>query len=138
MSVQGKLTFTMLIAVSAVLLISGCRDLGSEPATPMVTPPVVGATVSFQNNVKPILARYGCTGCHGGTNGLYVDAVSQLKQGGIHGPAITPLSSAGSLLVKKISPTPPFGDRMPQGGPYLPDSLQQVISTWIDQGALDN
>lgn len=123
--------------VAAVVLVSGCKDLGSEPDVPLVTPPP-GTVVSFQTNVKPILARYGCTSCHGGTSGLYVDTVPHLKQGGFNGPAVTPLNSAGSLLVKKISATPPFGARMPQGGPYLPDSLQQVINRWIDQGALDN
>ena len=125
------------MVLAAVFLLGGCQDLGSEPGGSPVTPPP-GTVVSFQTNVKPILARYGCTSCHGGTSGLYVDTVPHLKQGGFNGPAVIPLNSAGSLLVKKISATPPFGDRMPQGGPYVPDSLQQVISRWIDQGAPDN
>ena len=33
---------------------------------------------------------------------------------------------------------PPFGDRMPQGGPYLPEATVAIIRTWIDQGAQDN
>jgi hypothetical protein len=40
--------------------------------------------------------------------------------------------------MKKMSPTPPFGDRMPQGGPYLSDSITAVIATWIKQGGKDN
>lgn len=123
--------------LAAVLLVGGCQDLGSEPQGSVVVPPL-GTTVSFQANVKPILARYGCTSCHGGTSGLYVDTVPHLKQGGLNGPAVVPLNSSASLLSKKVSTAPPFGSRMPQGGPYLPDSVQQVINRWIDQGALDN
>jgi hypothetical protein len=132
-----KSSLPVHVFVAAVLLAGGCTDLGNEPQVSTVTPPS-GTAVSFQTNVKPILQRYGCTSCHGGTSGLYVNTVPHLKQGGFNRPAVTPLNSAGSLLVKKISATPPFGDGMPQGGPYLPDSVQQVITKWIDQGALDN
>jgi len=130
-------TLFPVAATAFLVLVAGCKDFGSEPGYPPEVPPP-GATISFQNNVKPILTRYGCVSCHGGTSGLRVDTVPNLKRGGFNGPAVIPLNSAGSLLVKKISATPPFGDRMPQGGPYLPDSVQQVIKTWIDQGALDN
>jgi hypothetical protein len=51
---------------------------------------------------------------------------------------VVPGNSAGSLLVKKLSATPPFGVRMPDGGNPVPDSLVQKIKDWIDQGALDN
>lgn len=134
---KSRSWFPVPMFLATVLFVGGCKDLGSEPEGSVVTPPL-GTVVSFQTNVKPILARYGCTSCHGGTSGLYLDTVPRLKQGGFNGPAVIPLNSAGSLLVRKISATPPFGDRMPQGGPYLPDSLQQVINRWIDQGALDN
>jgi hypothetical protein len=90
------------------------------------------------NDVRPILARYGCISCHGGNGGLFVGTVEQLRQGGQHGPAVTPGNAAGSLIIQKLSSIPPFGDRMPQGGPYLPDSTVQVIRNWITEGALDN
>jgi len=106
---------------------------------------VVGVTVragttqvSFSQDVHPLLVQHGCTGCHGGTNGLTVETVADLLRGGNHGPAIVPGDGAGSILVKKISPNPPFGARMPQGGPFMPDASIATIRTWIDQGALNN
>lgn len=102
---------------------------------------VIGATTivrSFANDVLPRLSQYGCIGCHGGNGGLFVDTQPHLLQGGNHGPAVIAGNADGSILIKKISTTPPFGDRMPQGGPFLADSTIQVIKDWINQGALDN
>lgn len=94
--------------------------------------------VSYSRDVRPLLVQHGCTGCHGGTSGLTVGTVAALLVGGNHGPAVIPGDGAGSILVKKISPGPPFGSRMPQGGPFMPDVNIATIRTWIDQGALDN
>ena len=106
---------------------------------------VVGVTVrlsvtqvSFSQDVRPLFVQYGCTGCHGGTSGLTVGTVASLLAGGNSGPAIIPGNGAGSTLVKKISPGPPFGSRMPQGGPFMLEASIATIRTWIDQGALDN
>jgi hypothetical protein len=124
--------------LSLMYLSSGCMDEGSM-ITPELTPVVAGPdSVSFIRDIKPIFDRAGCTSCHGGNGGLYVSTVALIRQGGIHGPAVIPGDAANSILAQKISATPPFGDRMPQGGPYLPDSVQQVIRQWINQGALDN
>jgi hypothetical protein len=101
-------------------------------------PPPTNGDISFSLRVLPMFQRYGCTGCHGGTNGLTVGTVGQLLTGGVRGPAIVAGNSAGSLLIKKLSPTPPSGDRMPQGGPYLSADSIKVIRDWIDQGAKNN
>jgi hypothetical protein len=103
--------------------------------TPPSNPPPSEGTLTFSTNILPILQQRGCTGCHGGSGGLYVGSVTQLIQGGIHGAAVIPGDGAGSNIIKKLSSNPPFGDRMPQGGAYLPDSTIQVIKNWIDQGA---
>jgi hypothetical protein len=100
--------------------------------------PNTPADVSFQNDVRPLFNRYGCIGCHGGTNNLFVTSVTCLLRGGMNGPAIVPLKPENSILVQKIKPNPPFGDRMPQGGPYLKDAEIQIIVNWIKEGALDN
>jgi len=126
-----------LVLASSVIL-AGCQDLGMSPditSTPPVQPPPTETTLSYSANISPILQRYGCAGCHGGSGGLFVGSVTQLQTGGFHGPAIVVGNGAGSNIIKKLSSTPPFGDRMPQGGPYLPDSTIQVIKAWIDQGA---
>ncbi len=128
--------------LGALVLAAGCRDMGVEPVAvpPSPPPPVQTRTVSFSKDVRPVFAdpHVGCLGCHGGTNNLFVGTVADLLHGGLHGPAIVPGNSAGSLLIQKIGPTPPFGARMPFGGTPLPDSTIRMISAWIDQGALDN
>jgi hypothetical protein len=123
----------------ACLTLASCHDMGSNPFVPVVPPPPPPTkSVSFQNDVLPILENYGCTSCHGGTAGLTVGTVAGLEAGGLHGPAIVPGNADGSNIVRKISPNPPFGARMPQGGPYLDAATIQVIKDWINQGALDN
>ena len=121
-------------AVSGVVsLTTGGRT--SAIAITILPPPI---QLSFLNNVRPIFLVNSCINCHGGSAALYVGTVAQLLQGGVAGPAIIPGNADGSLLIQKLSPNPPFGERMPQYGPYLSDSSVQVIRTWIDQGAKDN
>lgn len=124
-----------LVLLSLAGTAAGCRDMGSEPEQ-APTPPT--GPVSFSQQVLPILQQSGCTGCHGGSGGLFVGTVQQLLQGGIHGPAVVPGKGDSSVLIQKLSVYPPFGDRMPQGGPYLPEATVAIIRTWIDQGAQDN
>ncbi len=121
-------------------LIAGCKDFGTEPPTVIAPPPppATGDPVSFSGRILPIFVSYGCTGCHGGTSGLTVTSVASLLAGGLHGPAIVAGDAANSNLYRKLQPVPPFGERMPQGGPYLPDSTIAVIATWINQGAKNN
>lgn len=131
-----------LIGFTAVLLaglVVGCSDSGTGPSqTPSPTPVPTGGTLSFQSHVLPILTSFGCTGCHGGNGGLTVTTVAALKAGGNHGPAVIAGNGAGSNIILKLGPTPPFGARMPFGGTPLPDSSIAVIKDWIDQGAKDN
>ena len=124
------------------LVIAGCSDMGSNPASLDQSVPPAPTTqngdVSFQSHIKPIFQRYGCAGCHAGSGGLFTQTVAQLLQGGDHGPAVVAGKADVSVLVRKLSPSPPFGARMPEGGPYLPDSTLQAIKDWINQGAKDN
>ncbi len=99
---------------------------------------VVVIVRSFANDILPRFTHYGCAGCHGGNGGLFVDTQPHLLQGGDHGPAVIPGNADSSLIIKKLSPTPPFGSRMPLGGPYLADTTIQVLKDWINQGALNN
>ncbi|MCX6132956.1 MAG: hypothetical protein NTU47_03990 [Ignavibacteriales bacterium] len=137
--------FSFALAAAVVLttiVLAGCADIGSSSVAPdpsTTNPPLQqGQTVSFANQVSPIFQRYGCYGCHGGSGGLFVATVAQLVRGGDHGPAVVPGKADTSILVRKLSAASPFGDRMPQGGPFLPDSTLQTIKSWINQGAKDN
>ena len=130
-----------LIILTVSLLCNACQDMGTNPFVaqqPPPPPPPIVDTVSFSRNVLPILDNYGCTSCHGGTAGLTVGTVAGLLAGGLHGPEIVPGNAAASNIAKKLSPNPPFGARMPQGGPYLDAATIQVIVNWINQGAKNN
>jgi hypothetical protein len=130
-----------LVFLLLVLAVAGCKDMGTDPqytqtTTPPTTPPT--GNISFAQHVLPILQSRGCTGCHGGSGGLTVSSVASLLTGGNHGAAIVAGQADNSNLIKKLSAPPPFGSRMPLGGPYLADSTIAVIRTWINQGALNN
>jgi hypothetical protein len=133
MTIFHRITFAILVLAAA-----GCKDMGTEPQIALPPNPPPGATVSFAQNVLPIFTRFGCISCHGGTNGLTVGTVAQLLAGGQSGAAIVAGQAENSLLIRKLSAPPPFGSRMPQGGPYLPDSTITVLKSWINQGALNN
>ena len=125
----------LFLSMLSLALLAGCKDSGTEPEP--ATPPSA-ATVSFSQQVLPILSAKGCTGCHGGSGGLIVGTVADLLKGGNHGPAVVAGDGAGSNLVKKLISPPPFGQRMPLGGSQLPDSTINVIKTWINEGAKNN
>ena len=134
-----KILRALAVVFALVLFVPSCKDMGSEPAGSSPPPlPPAGATVSFRKDVLPICDNAGCTGCHGGTSGLILGSVTGLLTGGLHGPAIIPGKPDSSNIVRKISPNPPFGVRMPEGGPYLDAAAIQTIKDWIAQGAKDN
>jgi hypothetical protein len=137
--VRSIVVFFSVMTIAA-LFFAGCSDMGSDvTGSSQVTPPPPSSQdVSFKNQIRPVFDRYGCTSCHGGSGGLFLQTVSQLLHGGDHGPAVVAGKADLSNLALKISPTPPFLDRMPQGGPYLPDSTIQMIRLWVNQGANDN
>jgi len=48
---------------------------------------------------------------------------------------VNPGDADASYLVRKIEGTAEFGERMPRGGPPLPDATIAAIRAWIDAGA---
>ncbi len=123
-------------AISITVTVGGSE---SNSAAFTVRSVVPVATISFAADVEPLFVSYGCTSCHGGTNNLFVDSYAHLMAGtSLHGPVVTPGNGEGSVIIQKLRGTASFGVRMPQGGPYLPDSLISKISTWITQGAHNN
>jgi hypothetical protein len=130
----------LVILVMSLVFMQACKDMGTEPAvTPAPQPTPLQGTVSYQKQIAPLFQKYGCSSCHGGSGGLFVTSYAQLMQGGNHGPVVVPGNADSSNIIKKLSlNTPPFGVRMPQGGPYLPDSTIQLFRNWINQGALNN
>ncbi len=132
--------------------LAGCAVACTNPDASLkivtVAPPP-GTTIRFSADVQPIFTR-SCAflGCHAGTSpaqGL------NLESGNAYGNLVNvqsaeiadvvrvnPGMSAASYLVRKLEGTSIVGERMPFGGPYLPDAEIQVIRDWIDQGADNN
>ena len=116
-----------------------CSDDDSDP----------GEDVSFAEDLLPLfrgdLGPESCT-CHfpGSTNpigidqsGLDLSSLDSLLAGGANsgGQIVVRGSPCTSILWQKVSPGPPFGARMPFGGPFLSDAQIQSIADWISEGA---
>jgi hypothetical protein len=108
------------------------------------------SVISFRSHVMPIFKK-NCLPCHAEDNmnpsDLSLDSYDLLMAGGKHGDVAKPGKAGESVLVKKLSADPPFGDRMPldpkkkRGTPStmkLSDEDIKTIADWIDQGAKDN
>jgi len=107
------------------------------PDCPTIDVSGTGITVSFANDVRPILnAR--CIGCHGYLGDSIVH--HYLTAPGIFAqdPLAKPFDPDNSIFYRKLTPTPLNGSRMPQGGPFLPDGQIDVVRRWVAEGALDN
>lgn len=98
---------------------------------------------SIQANVFSV--NCAVSGCHGGATaqqGLRLDpgfaAGNLINVTSPQDPTLTrviPGNPNDSLIVRKLEGTQTVGVRMPQGGPYLPQSTIDVIRQWILNGA---
>lgn len=139
-------------SLTIALAAAGCADY-----VPDVGPPLAGACdpadsdpdvdVSFARDVRPLFDRdsgMGGCGCHGPsrrTSGLDMGSLASLMNGGQTSgrDAIVPGDPCASVLLQKVSDTPPFGARMPlDGPPYLAAEELQLLHDWIAEGAQDN
>lgn len=106
-------------------------------------------TVSFQNDVLPILASNGCSSssCHGNASNPS-SGFSVLNATSILGPGNWAIqletcdvirgNPEDSFLIKKLLGTAERGAQMPLGGSPLSDADLDVIEQWILEGARDN
>jgi hypothetical protein len=98
---------------------------------------------SVQANVFSV--NCAIPGCHGGGTvqfGLRLDpGFSAGNLINVPSPRDTnlirviPGNPNGSFIIQKLEGTQTLGDRMPQFGPYLPQSTIDVIRQWIQDGA---
>ena len=109
--------------------------------------------VSFKDDVQPLLDRPssegGCS-CHMPMSmrpfaieltGLNLGSPASIRRGGkMSGREIVvPGDPCSSILLQKVSAAPPFGARMPQGGPpYLTPGERNLLADWVAEGARDN
>lgn len=104
------------------------------------TPKALGACVSYEDDVKPIL-QASCISCHSGANpprNLRLDSFAGVHAGGLTGSEVVSCQPTASLLFMKVSQdTPPVGARMPLGGPYLTATQIETVRRWIADGAVE-
>ena len=94
-----------------------------------------GATVSFANDIQPIL-QSRCINCHGGDRteeDLSLKTHADIMAGSKNGAVVTPGDATNSLLAEMVA-----NQKMPKRGPKLTPPQVQLIVDWIHQGALDN
>lgn len=103
--------------------------------TPVSEPAPAGATVSFANDILPII-QSRCINCHGGDRteeGLSMKSHAEIMAGSENGSVVTPGDAVNSLMAELV-----VNQKMPKRGPKLTPPQTQLIVDWINQGALDN
>jgi hypothetical protein len=126
------------------LLAGACDNADTNPAV----------SVSFSSQIRPLMNRpadmAGCD-CHMPSSagastatqisGLDLSSLSSLRAGGRNsaGKIVIAMEPCASILYQKVDEAPPFGSRMPLGGPpFLSDDEVRLIHDWIAEGAADN
>ncbi len=103
--------------------------------TPAATQVAAAASVSFANDVEPLLSSR-CVTCHGGDRtekNLSLKSYADVMQGSENGPVVTAGNADQSPLAQMV-----INQKMPKRGPKLTPSETQIIVNWINQGALNN
>lgn len=108
----------------------------TETATDIpATEEAATGSVSFANDVYPIFEA-SCVKCHGvetTKEGLDLLTYENLMAGSRNGTVLVPGDAEESLLVQLI-----VEGEMPNRGPGLTAEQIQIISDWINEGALNN
>ncbi len=116
------LTLPLLVA-----LVACGEDVKEETAPPADSQPVDDGVIGFADDVLPLLETY-CVRCHGGNatwGGLDFSSYDSLMSAGV----VVPNDSGASMLVT-------IGSHHGSGW-FTPEDLE-VITTWIDAGALND
>ncbi len=129
----------IFLVLSACLY--GCGGGGGDS-----TPTGPTSNVSFSSSIQPIFTSF-CTSCHqaGGassflplTTGVsYINLVNKTSTQSGGGTLVIPGNSADSILYKRVSGSS-VGLQMPRLSTPLSTTDQNLIKTWIDEGAKDN
>jgi len=137
---QGCNLDSKLAMTSLATLAGGAAkpaDAKGSDMDEMVRSPTGKETVSFANDIAPILLK-SCIGCHIDApqlrGELNMDSFARLLKGGENGKLFQTGKAEESMLIKKLRGT--MGDRMPAGGrPALKPEQIQLVAKWIEEGA---
>lgn len=136
-----------VLALMTVVLV-GCA--GSGAGLDQNGLPSDGETLASGNSefaiIQDTIFSPICANCHAGAGaplGLQLDAANSYAQiVGVPSSEDATLlrvqsgNADASYLWQKIAGVAAFGDRMPQGGPFLPQSAIDTVRQWIENGAL--
>jgi hypothetical protein len=111
-----------------------------------LAPPVAGLAPTLDSiQVNVFSVNCAVSGCHGGAGaqqGLRLDPgfaygnlVNVASPRDPNQIRVIPGDPNDSFIIHKLEGTQTLGDRMPQGGPYLPQSTIDVVRQWIADGA---
>jgi len=117
------------------LWLIGLLDAAEKP--PAKKKPTA-ATVDFVQDVQPLLAKH-CIECHGPKkeeSGLRLDSVAAMLAGGFSGPAVVPGKSAESFLVQVVRGVGDLKAMPPEGKPKLAKAEIDLLTKWVDAGAV--
>ena len=135
-SLYGKITaFILLAGVLSACVPQAADTSASQPTDAAAQPVAQNTTISFTKDVLPIL-QSRCVNCHGGervSKGLNLKTYNDLMTGSENGPVVTAGKAPDSLLVEMI-----VSQKMPKNGPKLTSQQVQLITEWVNQGALNN
>jgi hypothetical protein len=145
MEVQKLLFLSLILSLFMIGLIAGCKDNGSEPAAPGLTPSY------YDTKIQPIFTN-NCTSrsCHPGggapfslaTGSSYSNLVNVLASNGSGSCPqavyrVRPGSADSSVLYKRIEGLCGL-NQMPLGSTQLTSADRDTIEAWINRGAPRN
>jgi hypothetical protein len=152
MNCSSKSILTTLVTALAMSAgIVGCSSSNNGSTSSGGTDAGGGATFT---QVYTTILQPTCSSCHSPAGGdKFLDFSSQATAyatlaGAPSGPAcgteglsshVVAGNAATSLLYEKVSESkPPCGSQMPLNGSPISEADQELIATWIDDGALNN
>ena len=142
-----------ILFLAFLLIATGCEHVSVNEDdgcnTTFVDSDYPASTISFQNQVVPILANNSCSSmfCHGNedsppSNFLVTSAVNILGPGNRASAAgscdVIRGNPDDSFLIKMLLGTVPGAPRMPMGGDPISTTELNTIRQWIIEGARDN
>ncbi len=128
---QGLLTAGVYAPFTGMLQVSSGAIVGTAEVT------ILPAAISFSSELLPTFQQV-CGTCHGSSGGLNLTSYTTLMAGtSNNGPVVTPGDPDNSVIIQKLSSSPPFGSQMPQTGSVTRSWINKLY-LWISQGAIDN
>jgi len=124
-----KIVLQTLAVLAIVLVASSCQY--KWIVEPVIPPPDPEDTISFSQEIEPIWADQGCTGCHNGGS-TQPDLRADY--------AYNSITSLGLVDTADPEASTIYYYPLPDGNHYVKYTSAQavLVLAWIEQGALDN